>query len=595
MLRNFCPRVQVLLRQGFNDKVVNKVMPQTHSPVCKECQRQFSNISRKIKWMQKYKKEVVSAWQNYSSQTKPPQNPQSVVQSSTPEAAQNQSTSQIPPADPNTVTMETDDTKIIKDPKIVKIKNKKIFNTTYLDNIYIEPGRAIVDYLLAPRELEKLTKYSRRSPYGSEKSFVVYRRKDVEEIAIKKFGSLEYLSKERKRRNTVESFAARKFPFFDSNYRERTSTLGYDQLYGFVDPTTVTSVDGLGVNASQQTEEQKKFFQTGSGQVVLTAIGVNFANALIKFIAWAYTGSHSLFSEMIHSIADTVNQIILGIGLYSSHKKADSAYPYGYSNLRHVSSLISGVGIFCIGTGFSVYHGIQGLLYPQQMESLYWALGTLAGSFVSEGASLVVAFKQVHKKSKREGITFWQYVWRGYDPNVTVVLLEDMAAISGVAIAAGAIGLTYITGNPVYDSIGSIGIGALLATVAFSIIRTNSAALLIRSIPLEKKTEISDYLEQDRMIRSLHDVKATEMGGQIKFKAEVDFDGREITGAYVYKLDMDQVLKEMQEMKTQAEAEEFILKHGQKILDSLGGEIDRIEKVIKAKYPEVRHVDLEAL
>ncbi|KAL8558965.1 hypothetical protein ACOMHN_028277 [Nucella lapillus] len=97
------------------------------------------------------------------------------------------------------------------------------------------------------------------------------------------------------------------------------------------------------------------------------------------------------------------------------------------------------------------------------------------------------------------------------------------------------------------------------------------------------------------VVRSLHDVKATHMGGEIRFKAEVDFDGREITRAYLYRQDLDLLLAEMKELQTAEQVEAFMLTHGERIVDSLGEEVDRIERLLKKKYPDLRHVDLEAL
>lgn len=86
------------------------------------------------------------------------------------------------------------------------------------------------------------------------------------------------------------------------------------------------------------------------------------------------TGSHSLFAEAIHSLADTINQIILAYGIHKSTQRANVDHPYGYANMRHVASLISGVGIFCVGAGLSLYHGITGLFVLEPMENLYWVI-----------------------------------------------------------------------------------------------------------------------------------------------------------------------------------------------------------------------------
>nr|KAG5699666.1 hypothetical protein BaRGS_005114 [Batillaria attramentaria] len=309
----------------------------------------------------------------------------------------------------------------------------------------------------------------------------------------------------------------------------------------------------------------------------------NGLNSIMKFIAWLYTGSHSMFSEFIHSVADTMNQVILGVGLYHSIKKPDPDHPYGYSNLRNISSLISGVGIFFLGTGLSLYHGVQGFLHPEPLTSLTWGIVTLVGAFLSEGATLLIAINQVRKGSKAMGITFTEFVRQGVDPNVSVVMLEDMAAVVGVVVAGTCMALSQYMGSTIPDSLGSFIIGGILGTVASFIIITNTDALVGKSIPVNVQRGISIELERDRMIRSLHDVKATHMGGEIRFKAEVDFDGREITRAYLYKQDLDLLLEEMKELQTVDDVEMFMLKHGERIIDSLGEEVDRIEKVLKVE------------
>ena len=116
-----------------------------------------------------------------------------------------------------------------------------------------------------------------------------------------------------------------------------------------------------------------------SGKVVLSAIAINSVNCLGKFVAWGYSGSHAIFSEAIHSLADTLNQVILAYGINKSVKGPSEAHPYGYSNMQYVSALISGVGIFCLGSGLSIYHGIAGLTTPSEMESFniaFFVLGS---------------------------------------------------------------------------------------------------------------------------------------------------------------------------------------------------------------------------
>lgn len=105
-------------------------------------------------------------------------------------------------------------------------------------------------------------------------------------------------------------------------------------------------------------------------------------------------------------------------------------HPYGYTNMKYVSSLISGVGIFCVGTGLSVYHGIHGLLFPAPLDSFFWAYFVLGGSLLSEGATLMIALHSIKKGAEEKKESFKQYVFEGQDPSVNVVLMEDFAAVS---------------------------------------------------------------------------------------------------------------------------------------------------------------------
>ncbi|KAB7501044.1 Zinc transporter 9, partial [Armadillidium nasatum] len=321
--------------------------------------------------------------------------------------------------------------------------------------------------------------------------------------------------------------------------------------------------------------------------------GINF---IMKMGAWALTGSHCLFAEALHSFADFTNQCILAYGIHKSKQPSDVEHPYGYTTMRYVSSLISGAMIFCVGAGLSVQHGISGLMHPSEVLPLYWAFFILGGSLITEGGTLIMAIDAIRKGAKEENMTFMNYVLRGSDPSVNVVLLEDMAAVMGVGIAIGCMGLTSYTGSHIPDALGSCIIGSLLAGVSGFIVFTNSTALVGRSIPQQDIQIINNEIESDVMIRAIHDVKGIDMGsGYVRFKAEVDFDGRELTRRYLLKQDLDALLVEMRGLETPEDVEDFILKHGESIVDSLGAEVDRIENSLKKKHPEVRHIDLEIL
>ncbi|CAG9792013.1 unnamed protein product [Diatraea saccharalis] len=449
------------------------------------------------------------------------------------------------------------------------------FSASYTERNFITPIRAMTEYLLKQSDLESLPKVLRRSPYESEPPITVYYRKDVEAKAIEVWGSKEALEKELLRRELDR----RRYEQDVFTVKRRLRNYRREMSHKRLRPET----EELGL-------------KTRSGRVVLTAIGINGCNFIFKLCAWFYTGSHSLFSECIHSLADTVNQLILAYGIHKSVQIADPDHPYGYTNMRYVSSLISGVGIFCVGSGLSFYHGVTGILDPQPLHDFFWAYFVLGGAVVSEGATLMVAINAIRKGAKEANVPLYEYVMRSSDPSVNVVLLEDTAAVAGVTVAASCMAISQYTGNPLPDAIGSILVGTLLGGVASFIILSNVNALVGRSIPQEQLDEINSVLERDFMIRAIHDVKGIDIGSNlIRYKAEVDFDGRALTRSYLEKHDLNLILEDIKKIETIDDVEAFLLKHGENIVDMLGGEIDRIELKLRKKFPQIRHCDLEIL
>ncbi|XP_030047201.1 proton-coupled zinc antiporter SLC30A9, mitochondrial isoform X2 [Microcaecilia unicolor] len=422
--------------------------------------------------------------------------------------------------------------------KVKAVLKKSEYGARYTQNNFITGIRAMNEFCLKPSDLEQLRKIRRRSPHDDAEAFTVYLRSDVEAKALEVWGSPEALMRERKWRKEEER------AYNEDRFRNQKLLKEYKDFLGETKPRSSTSA----------------MFLKGPGKVVMVAICINGLNFFFKLLAWVYTGSASMFSEALHSLADTCNQALLALGISQSARIPDPGHPYGFTNMRYIASLISGVGIFMMGAGLSWYHGIIGLIHPQPIESLLWAYCILAGSLVSEGATLLVAINEIRKSAQTRGISFYQY------------------------------------GNPYYDSLGSLGVGTLLGAVSAFLIYTNTEALLGRSIQPEQVQRLTELLESDPAVRAIHDVKATDMGmNKVRFKAEVDFDGRVVTRSYLEKQDIEQMLNEILQVKTPEDLEVFMLKHGENIIDTLGAEVDRLERELKQRNPEVRHVDLEIL
>ncbi|XP_030563487.1 zinc transporter 9 [Drosophila novamexicana] len=443
-----------------------------------------------------------------------------------------------------------------------------------LERNFVTPARALSDFMLTLSDLEKLPKIKRRSPYEQEPPMTVYWRRDVEAKALEVWGSKEGIVRERLKRDVERKQYQQNVFTVKRRLRDYRREVG-SRTKGLTDNNT---------NAEK------------SGQVVATAIAINAANLLFKTGGWMYSGSHSMFAEVIHSLADLINQLILAFGIYKSSQLPDTDHPYGYMNMRYVSSLISGVGIFCVGSGLSIYHGIEGILHPQPITDLFWVYCILAGSLVSEGATLMVAINELKRSAKVNNMSFKDYVIAGKDPCVNVVLCEDAAAVAGVMIAAGCMGLSSYTGSPIFDAAGSLAIGVLLGAVASFIIYTNANALVGVSISMDRLEKINAALEADVMIRAIYDVKGIDIGnGRVRYKAELDFDGRELTRSYLDKQDLNKLLAIVRGFRNVDDLEGFLLDQGESIVDLMGGEIDRIEMNLRTHFPEIRHVDLEIL
>ncbi|GMS89905.1 hypothetical protein PENTCL1PPCAC_12080 [Pristionchus entomophagus] len=433
------------------------------------------------------------------------------------------------------------------------------------DDDKIDKLSAMATYNLSEQDLEDLPQVARPAKtYTSQASNrTIYALTDVYQKAVKKHGSIEAIATHRA--NIVDM-------------RKELSNAERMRLR--------MRVEAANADAN-----------AGADRVVGIAFALNTCDMLMKFTAAYLTGSKSLFAEAIHSTMDTCNQLILLLGIRYSGKNPDGQFPYGYGNMRYVTSLISGCGILGFGCGLSMYHGISGLLNPTALEPLTYAYYALFMSLCFQGTSAVTAYREVNRKAKLAGISIMNYVKTSADPSLNVVLLEDTAAVTGVGIALCAISLSSILNSPIPDSCGSIIIGALLGTVAMFIIRTNAAHLVGRSLPDRITNDIVARLSNDPVVRSVHDVKTTSLGVEhSRFKAEIDFDGRAITRAYLKEeADTAMMLREAQSLQSTAQLEEFMEEHGEKIIDRVGEEIDRIEGEITKKHKDIRHVDLEAL
>jgi zinc transporter 9 len=320
---------------------------------------------------------------------------------------------------------------------------------------------------------------------------------------------------------------------------------------------------------------------------VVAALGANTFITVIKFVAFAFSGSGAMLSEAIHSLADAGNQALLLIGLRRGARERDHAFHYGYGGERFIFGMLSASGIFFIGCGVTVYHGVQGLLSPHMPEIgvLTWAV--LGTSLVLEGASTLFACKTM-LAHRPPGYPMRRYVRERVDPAALAILLEDAAAIVGLLLAALGIVLAFVTHNPVFDALGSIVVGLLLGYIAIHLVKENRELLLGKAVPEGVEAKFTAIVTSFPSVKAIFDVKTRQLTPEVyTLKAEVIFND-----AFLAK-HLDAAIPH--DAATLAgEGRAAILKGAAHIaLNAMSDEVDAIEAAVRQQIPEARHIDLE--
>lgn len=214
-----------------------------------------------------------------------------------------------------------------------------------------------------------------------------------------------------------------------------------------------------------------------AGSVIL-AFAANILVATVKTGAAVLTGSASMVAESAHSWADAGNEVFLLVADRQARRKRDANHPLGHGREAYVWALFAAFGVFTVGAVVAIYNGVHELLAPTPPEKVGVAYVVLAVSFVLEGASLIQSLIKARQVAATYHRATLDYVLNGSNTTLRAVVAEDAAALVGLAIAAGGIGLRALTGNSVYDAVGSILIGVLLGAVALLLIDRNRRYLV---------------------------------------------------------------------------------------------------------------------
>jgi cation diffusion facilitator family transporter len=229
---------------------------------------------------------------------------------------------------------------------------------------------------------------------------------------------------------------------------------------------------------------------SGGTRAVVAALLANVGIALTKLLAFVLTGSSSMLAEAIHSVADSGNQVLLLIGGRRSLRQATPQHPFGYGRERYIYAFIVSIVLFSVGGLFAIYEGAHKVQHPEGIHKWQWVpLAVLAIGLTLESLSFRTAIAEANHT--RGGVSWPAFIRHARAPELPVVLLEDFAALIGLVLALIGVGLTLLTGNGVWDGIGTLGIGVLLVLVAIVLATETKSLLLGESATEEQVSAIS--------------------------------------------------------------------------------------------------------
>ncbi len=263
---------------------------------------------------------------------------------------------------------------------------------------------------------------------------------------------------------------------------------------------------------------------TGGTRTIVTALIANFTISIAKFFGFVITSSSAMLAEAVHSLADTSNQALLLLGKKRSKKLPSAQRPFGFGRERFFWAFVVSLVLFSLGSMYAVYEGIEKIRHPHEIDSLWWALAILLFAMVMEA----YAFQTAVKESRfYKGDHSWKsFIRRSRIPELPVVLLEDFGALMGLVFAFVCVLIADITGNAVWDGIGTLSIGILLGLIAIILaIETKSLLIGEGALP-EQVVRIENAITSSPEVLSLIDMRTEYLGPEtLLVAAKIEFSG----------------------------------------------------------------------
>ena len=252
---------------------------------------------------------------------------------------------------------------------------------------------------------------------------------------------------------------------------------------------------------------------SGGKLVLLAALGGNLAIVVTKFVAAAVAGSSSMLTEGIHSVVDTGNQILMLYGRHRAGVPPDERHPLGHTRELYFWSFVVALLIFTGGAGMSIYEGVVHIRDGEMPTRPVVNYAVLAASFVFESVSLSFAVREF-LRSKDPRASWIESIEQSKDPTIFVVVMEDTAALTGLIVAAVFIGLALLTGNPLWDGLGSVVIGLILAGVALILARECKKLLIGEEASPALQRRLRSVAEHHSGVCVVNDVVTVHLGPQ---------------------------------------------------------------------------------
>ncbi len=323
-------------------------------------------------------------------------------------------------------------------------------------------------------------------------------------------------------------------------------------------------------------------------RAVLAAVSGNLLVTVAKFFAWTVSLSPSLLAEAVHSLADTLNQVLLFVGIRHGEGKPTPIYPFGKGRARYIWNLVSAMGIFFVGFGFTTYHGIESLVSASSHDavSIGWsAPAVLLLSLLVEGYTLYIAIGSVNQaRGERQ---FWEYVNHGDDPTGVAVFLEDAIAVTGVITASIGLFLSNLFQSPIPDAVCSIIIGFLLGCMAVILAVANGRILMGISATVDEQEEIQEFLEAYPTVERVVSLKTAVMApGSLRLAVEIEFHGGIL-------INRQQIERDAERIRDGEDPTPILFETAERMVRTVGREINKLESDLVLKFPQVHMIDLE--